>query len=122
MAAHNDLGLQGEKLAITHLQQQQYCILETNWRFKRAEVDVIAKDGAVLVFVEVKTRSYNFFGEPEAFVSEKKEAFLFDAANAYMEQIAHDWEIRFDIVGIIIPKYGSPQVKHLKDAFFPDGW
>ncbi len=115
---HNqDLGLKGELIAQSFLRQKGIIILETNYRHSRAELDIIAMDGAVLVFVEVKTRSSNFFGEPEEFVSLKKEELMFQAAMAYMEKIQHDWEIRFDIISIIDQKT-SHQIKHIQDVFF----
>ncbi|MEL6718209.1 MAG: YraN family protein [Bacteroidota bacterium] len=119
MARHNEIGKQGEQIAVDFLAEQGYKILERNWRFSRAEVDIIAMHGEILVFFEVKTRSYTFFGEPESFVTEKKEAFLVDAAHVYMEQINHDWEIRFDIIGIVLKNEFSYEIRHFEDAFFP---
>ena len=55
----------------------------------------------LLVFVEVKSRSYTFFGEPESAVSAKKQKLISDAAAAYMEQISYNWAVRFDIIGIV---------------------
>ena len=118
MAAHNELGAKGEALALTYLQSKGFRILEQNWRYKKAEVDLIIMDGEVLVFVEVKTRSTDIFGAPEFAVTAQKPALLSLAAAAYMEQINHDWEIRFDVVSIVL-KPGYPQkIEHLKDAFF----
>ena len=71
MANHHVLGQQGEALAVTYLAEKGYQILETNWRFKRAEVDIIAKLGQVLVFIEVKTRTTDYFGSPEEFITKK---------------------------------------------------
>jgi len=118
MAAHNDLGKRGEELAASFLEEKGYHLLERNWRFSYAEVDIIAKDDDILVFVEVKTRSSDYFGKPEEFVSAKKERLLTDAASVYMEQINHTWEIRFDIISVIIQASGS-KVSHIEDAFFP---
>jgi len=66
-----EFGKRGEKLAEDHLISKGYKILKKNWRFKRAEIDIIAKDKeGILVFVEVKTRSYTYYGEPEVFVDQ----------------------------------------------------
>ena len=119
MSTHLELGNRGETLAEHFLQDNDYQILERNWRFSRAEVDIIAKDGEVLVFVEVKTRSSDIFGKPEASISPKKETLLKDAAAVYMEQIGHEWEIRFDIISILIKGEGY-SIKHFKDAFFSE--
>ena len=119
MAKHLETGKTGENLAVELLRSKGYEILETNWRFRRSEVDIIAKDGLILVFVEVKTRSYDYFGRPESFVSARKKILLQDAAAAYMHQIHHTWEIRFDIIGILLPSNKQVEMKHFEDAFFP---
>ena len=119
MAHHNQIGAKGEQIAKEMLEAKGYQILEQNWRFSRAEVDLIAKDGEILVFVEVKTRSYDYFGQPEEFVTSTKEAFMAQAASAYMDKIGHDWEIRFDIIGILYRNQASFRIKHIEDAFFP---
>ena len=119
MSTHLELGNRGESLAERLLLEDGYQILERNWRFSRAEVDIIAKDGEVLVFVEVKTRSSEIFGQPEESISPKKEALLKDAAAVYMEQIGHQWEIRFDIISILIKGDGY-SIEHFKDAFFSE--
>lgn len=118
-------GDSGETLAKDHLLALGYRILETNWRHRRAEIDLIAMDGDILVFVEVKTRKTDYFGAPAAFVSARKEELMSDGAIAYMEAIGHDQEIRFDIIGITWPPSGAPVLEHFQDAFFPgseDGW
>ena len=119
MARHNDIGHAGEAIAKRYLEERSYRILETNWRYRRAEVDLIAMDGKTLVFVEVKTRNSTAFGEIEDFVTRKKEDLLIAAAHAYMEHIDHDWEIRFDIIAILYLDEQSYSVKHIEDAFFP---
>lgn len=118
MRGKKETGLEGENMAKQYLKQKGYEIRETNWRFRRAEVDLIAMDENILVFVEVKTRSYDFFGKPESFVSKTKEKLLIDAANRYMEQIGHDWEIRFDVVGIVVSTRKMTEIRHIKDAFW----
>lgn len=119
MAKHNETGKAGELAARRFLENKGYTILETNWRFHRAEVDLIAKDGKILVFVEVKTRSSDAFGKPEAFVDARKQRFLAEAASAYMELTGHDWEIRFDIVSVLVNPGGEALLEHFEDAFFP---
>lgn len=118
MARHNEIGKLGEAFAKTFLIDAKYQILETNWRFKRAEIDIIAKHEKTLVFVEVKTRSTVAFGEPATFVTQKKELLMFDAANAYMEKVNHEWEIRFDIISVLLDQHQSPTIQHDQDAFF----
>ena len=119
MAHNQELGNRGENIANDFLVSKGYEILERNWRFKKAEIDIIAKDinNNILVFFEVKTRSYTYFGEPEAFVDEKKQKFISDAASEYMRKINYNWAIRFDIIGIVINK-NNVKTSHFEDAFF----
>ncbi|MCB9296374.1 MAG: YraN family protein [Lewinellaceae bacterium] len=119
MARHNDLGRTGETLARRYLEGQGYRILEANWRYRRSEIDLVAMDGPILVFVEVKTRGTDVFGKPEEFVTARKEKLMVDAAIAYMESIGHDWELRFDIIAILYRSETDYQLEHFPDAFFP---
>ena len=122
MTDYLQLGEWGESLAAAFLKEKGYLILETNWRHQRAEVDIIAMDGEILVFVEVKTRSSDYFGPPEIFVTPRKEQLLIRAAHAYMKQIDHHWEIRFDIVSILSRSREDYRIEHLPDAFWPGSW
>ena len=120
MKKHDEVGRYGEQLAVNFLIDKGFLILERNWRFSRAEIDIIAKEGSVLVFVEVKTRSGTHYGMPEDFVDPKKELFVSDAAAAYMRHINYEWEFRFDIIGIVLSKFHNEvKINHTKDAFFP---
>lgn len=119
MAKKHELGKKGERLAQAYLQANDYMLLEKNWRYSRAEIDIIAMKEEVLVFIEVKTRTSTFFGRPESFVTSKKKKFMAEAASAYMEEIDHKWEIRFDIIGIIWENEINYELEHYEDAFFP---
>ncbi len=119
MAKHNKTGQLGEQLALDFLIKNGFQILEINWRHGRSEVDIIAKEGDILVFIEVKTRSSDAFGQPEEFVSKSKEKQLTKAAAAYMDLTGHEWEIRFDVVSVLKNRAGVWEIGHLKDAFFP---
>lgn len=114
----NIQGLSGEKGAKNYLSNQQYLILESNWRYKKYEVDIIAKKNNTIIFVEVKTRKNNTFGEPELFVTKQKQRNIFAAANQYMIQNNLDLEARFDIIAVIHDN-GKMTVKHLESAFYP---
>ena len=72
MAQHNELGKFGEEMAVEYLQKNGYEILETNWTFQKAEIDIIAQKENILAIVEVKTRSSIDFGLPQDFVKPKK--------------------------------------------------
>ena len=71
MAKHNELGKEGELIAFMFLQKESFHILKTNWRYQKAEVDIIAQKDGFLVFVEVKTRSSKKFGKPEEAINKK---------------------------------------------------
>lgn len=120
MAKHLDTGNLGEAEAVLYLEQKGWTIAERNWRSGRGEIDIIAwENDRILVFVEVKTRSSDGFGGPEESVGAKKQDLLARTAGAYMESIGYDWEIRFDIVAIVLHKGRIQEIRHLEDAFFP---
>ncbi len=119
MSKQHEHGQWGEEQACAYLMEQGMEVLERNWRYKRAEVDVIGKEGKVLVFVEVKTRAYTSFGRPEENVGRHKRQMMTDAAMAYMRATGHEGEIRFDIVSVVgVPERGA-EILHFRDAFFP---
>lgn len=117
MAQHNELGKKGEELAVEHLTKKGYTILETNYRYLKAEVDIIARKGEVLVAVEVKTRSTPDFGDPQDFVKKKKIGLMVMAIDEYVNSNKLDVEVRFDIVAIIDNALGV-KIEHLEDAFY----
>jgi len=119
MAAHNELGRYGEFLAKAYLEQQGYRILEKNWVYGRAEIDLIAFYEQRLIFVEVKTRRSAAHGEPEDFVNWKKEKQMEFASSVYIERINHQGEIRFDIVAIVFENKELYKINHIEDAFWP---
>ena len=117
MADHNELGKLGEELAVEFLQKNGYEILETNWVFQKAEVDIIAKKENILAIVEVKTRSSLDFGLPQDFVKPKKIQLLVKAVNEYVIANDLDTEVRFDIIAV--HKEGKTfAIEHLIDAFY----
>ena len=117
MAEHNDLGKLGEKLSVEFLQKKGYDILETNWTFQKAEIDIIAQKENYLVVVEVKTRTSVDFGSPQDFVKPAKIQLLVKAINEYVISNDLDLEIRFDIIAI--SKEGQTfNIEHLEDAFY----
>ncbi|RRJ94033.1 YraN family protein [Flavobacterium macacae] len=117
MAEHNELGKLGEELAVEYLQKEGYEILETNWVFQKAEIDIIAKKGEIVAVIEVKTRSSIDFGLPQDFVNPKKIQLLVKAINEYIISNDLDAEVRFDIISIQkIEK--NFKIEHLIDAFY----
>ena len=117
MADHNELGKVGEELAVDYLIKDGYDILETNWVFQKAEIDIIALKDNILAIVEVKTRSSADFGLPQEFVKPKKIQLLVKAVNEYIISNDLDLEARFDIISILKNK-DEFVIEHLKEAFF----
>ena len=116
MAKHNKLGKDGELIAFMILQRDGYNILQTNWKYQKAEVDIIAKKDGFLIFIEVKTRSSKKFGRPTDAIDKKKIALYKDAVEGYLEQYPSEDEIRFDVISIIIGK-DETQIEHIPNAF-----
>ncbi|MGB1307911.1 MAG: YraN family protein [Oceanihabitans sp.] len=117
MAQHNELGKKGEELAVNFLLQNGYEILERNYRFQKAEVDIIAKQKNTLAIVEVKTRSTVDFGNPQEFVKPKQIQRLVKAVDAFVIENNLDLEVRFDIIAILKTK-NTFEIEHLENAFY----
>ena len=117
MSKHNELGKKGEQLAVDFLIGKGYTIIERNYRFDRAEVDVIARKGDILSVVEVKTRSTSDFGNPQDFVKPKQIKNLVKAVNEYVNENVLDVEVQFDIIAIVKNK-GNFDIEHIQDAFY----
>jgi putative endonuclease len=117
MAEHNELGKFGEELALDFLQKNGYNILETNWTFQKAEIDIIALKENSLVVVEVKTRSSIEYGLPQDFVKPKKIQLLVKAVNEYIVSNDLDVEVRFDIIAIY-KEDKTYKIEHIEDAFY----
>lgn len=115
MAKHIESGKFGEALAERFLRDKGYQIISVNWRYRYWEVDILAKDKDILVFVEVKSRKRSDFGYPADFVDEKKQRNLIQAAEAYIELVNYDGEIRFDIISVFLD---TGKVEIIKDAFW----
>lgn len=117
MSSDRALGERGEDLAAAFLEQQGYHILRRNYRYKHLEIDIVARDGSELVFVEVKARSSFRYGDPEYFVTESKQRKLRQAAEAYVQlQVRELIPCRFDVIAIA-ERDGRTEVRHLKNAF-----
>lgn len=116
--SHRQIGNEGEDLACEFLINKGWKILQRNYYSGRSEIDVIAKDGEFYVFVEVKSRSTDFFGRPEEFVNKKKVQRVFQAAETWIiEKNLSGAPMRFDVIGILISKSDKPSIFHLQDAF-----
>lgn len=117
MANHNQLGKKGEQLAVDFLIENGYDIVERNYRFNKAEVDIIAQKEDVLAIIEVKTRSTTDFGNPQDFVKPKQIKNLVKAVDEYVTVNNLEVDVRFDIIAIVKEKKQF-NIEHLEDAFF----
>ncbi|GAB2764407.1 YraN family protein [Rhabdobacter roseus] len=118
MATHNDTGQWGENRAAEYLKEKGYEIVVKNYRFQHAEIDLIAQKGKLMLFVEVKTRSGTGFGMPEEFVNYTKSRLIMKAAERYIFDTDWRFDVRFDIVSILILPNGGVNIRHLEDAFY----
>ncbi|RRA96776.1 YraN family protein [Paenimyroides viscosum] len=116
MATHNETGKKGEQLAKEFLEANNYVILETNYRYKKAEIDIIALKNNILAIIEVKTRTSIDFGEPESFVNNKKIKLILEATNAYIDSKDIDYEVSLDIISVVIGK--TNEINHIENAYY----
>ena len=117
MVSNKEVGKKGEDEAANYLLAKGFEILERNFRFKRNEVDIIARLENLLVFVEVKIRSSNLYGYPESFVSEGQVERIMETAEEYQHLINWKGDIRFDIISV--EKTGKKlAINHFEDAFY----
>lgn len=122
MEDHQDgrrrLGRWGEDEAARHLARQGYAIVERGYRGLRGEIDIIARDGETLVFVEVKTRTDEDFGPPEEAVTPAKQTQVRRIARAFLaERGLGSPFCRFDVIAVETGDGGKPVLRHLVDAF-----
>ena len=111
-------GAQGEQIASDYLERLGHRIQERNYRCRHGEIDIVAWDGAVLVFVEVRTRSGNDLGVPLESVGRRKQDKITSVAVAYVqEHQVQDTELRFDVVAVTWRRDGPPAVVHVPAAF-----
>lgn len=117
MADHNDFGKIAEDLAVDFLVKNQYKILARNFRYLKAEVDIIAEFENQIIIVEVKARHTDAFLEPQEAVNKKKIKLLIAASNYFIEENNLDKEVRFDIISVLPNKQKTLEIHHIIDAF-----
>ncbi|MFM7217246.1 MAG: YraN family protein [Bacteroidota bacterium] len=113
----SELARKGEQLACDHLQSKGYVILKRNHRIGIGELDIIARHGRDLVFVEVKTRESAFMTDPLKLVPITKQRQVIRLADVYLKSLTSLERARFDIV-IIVHTAQSTEIKHIEDAFY----
>jgi putative endonuclease len=115
--AKDQLGIDGEDLATRHLVGAGFTIVTRNWRCPAGEVDIIALDGPDLVIVEVKTRTSTTYGDPVEAVTHRKQQKLRELASLWLRENPHRGEVRFDVITVLRPRRGFPQLEHWRRAF-----
>ncbi len=112
------LGNEAEDLACEFLIEKGFIILERNYYAGHSEIDIIAEDGEIVVFIEVKMRSSKVFGSPIEFVNEAKVEHVYNAAEHWVQQTqSFNRSLRFDVIGILNKKGNQPEITHLLDAY-----
>lgn len=117
MADHNDFGKKAEDLAVEFLQKNGYKILVRNFRFQKAEVDIIAEIDHLIIIVEVKARSTDAFMLPQEAVTKTKIKSIVSAANYYMEESNKHQEVRFDVITVLPDEKKNLVIEHIINAF-----
>lgn len=120
MAQHNDTGSRGEEMAVRYLVAEGYDIVDRNWRLNHLELDIVARKGSRMYFVEVKTRTSTFIDPIEA-ITPKKMRNMVNSANGYMQQYDLNLEAQFDLI-LITPGNTDGEewhLEHIADAFYP---
>jgi len=114
--SHNtSLGSYGERVAAQRLGEEGMLVLDRNWRCELGEIDLVLRDGDVLVICEVKTRSSETYGHPLEAVGPEKGARLRSLAVRWLEEHdLHPHDIRIDLVGVLLPERGPAVVEHVR--------
>ncbi|MHC1703623.1 MAG: YraN family protein [Tenuifilaceae bacterium] len=118
LAHPKELGKLGEAIAAEYLVKNGYRILHKNWHFGHKEIDIVASINKMLVIVEVKTRFSSYWEEPKEAVRRKKQRFIIEAAEAYVQDYNLDMDVQFDVISILL-QGNIHELEHIPDAFQP---
>ncbi len=111
-------GKTGENVACKYLKKNGYQILERNYRKNYGELDIIAKSGENIAFVEVKTRKNDLYGSPSEFVTVSKQKKIIKTAYTYIQENNLDAEFTFDIIEVYLKGRRVSDINHIKNAFY----
>lgn len=117
MAEHNDFGKYAEDTAVSFLVEKGYHILCRNFRYQKAEIDIIAEYQNQIIIVEVKARSYDTVIEPHTAVNKKKIKLLLSATDYFLSEHNREEEVRFDIISVLPNAQGKLEIHHIENAF-----
>ena len=118
MESTYEKGRQGEALACRFLEEKGYIILARNFVWQKHEIDIIAQDKNEIVFIEVKERETDVFGEPYEAVNLRKQKYIINVADYYLRKFNIKFEARFDVISITLNNT-SPNIEHIQNAFTP---
>ena len=118
MADHNDFGKLAEELAESFLVEKNYKILAKNYRYLKAEIDIIAQFENQIVVVEVKARATDAFMLPQEAINKKKIRLIVSAANEFLETNNIELETRFDVISVLPNEKGKLEITHIENAFY----
>ncbi|MFT3918276.1 YraN family protein [Cloacibacterium sp.] len=118
MADHNDFGKLAEELAESFLVEKNYKILVKNYRYLKAEIDIIAQFENQIVVVEVKARATDAFMLPQEAINKKKIRLIVSAANEFLETNNIELETRFDVISVLPNEKGKLEITHIENAFY----
>jgi len=112
------VGNRGEDIAVNFFSQKGFEIIERNYRYGHGEIDIVVKDGEILVFVEVKTRKNLEFGPPELAITKSKQRQVRKISEAYLvDKNISNTDCRIDVVAILLRKNLPPKINHIENAF-----
>lgn len=111
------LGSEGEEVAVRFLKKKGYDIIARNYKTPIGEIDIIARDGDTIVFVEVKTRTNDIFGYPFEAVNQNKRRKLKNLALLYLKKQRKEFHVRFDVISIFRGQDNHKELEHIIDAF-----
>jgi putative endonuclease len=117
-SGNSSLGSMGESIAATFLKGAGFSIVERNFRCVCGELDIIARDGRTIVFIEVKCRNNEIYGSPQLAVTAFKQRQISKAALVWLsKRRLYDAEARFDVVAILLREGALPEIEHIRNAF-----
>jgi len=122
---HLELGRAGERLAERYLKKRGYKLLARRYNTPAGELDLIMRADDTVVFVEVKTQSDRALIDPEQRVTLTKQRRLARAAKWFLTQKRYARDVppcQFDVVAVVVPEDGDPEIEHFPDAFVPERW
>ena len=117
MAEHYDFGKEAELLACDFLKEKGYLILAQNYRYQKAEIDIIAEFDNQIIIVEVKARNTNVFIEPQEAVNKRKIKLIVSATDYFIQEHKIDKDVRFDIISVLPNGGGTFEITHIENAF-----